>query len=87
MLPWLPQIHTCTSTFGFRTNQFRFEVAWADGTSVVIESSTNLAAPIWVPVITNSLSNGSLFFADPGWTNHPSEFYRVRSSDFEQNGC
>jgi hypothetical protein len=78
---WLPQIQTDTSTFGIQTNQFGFDVDWADGKALIIESCTNLMAPIWVPVTTNAINGGSLLFFDSGWTNNPNKFYRVRSAD------
>jgi autotransporter-associated beta strand protein len=47
----------------------------------VIEATTNLNAPIpWLPISTNtSGSNGVYQFIDPGSTNFPLRFYRVRS--------
>ena len=28
---------------------------------------------------TCTLTNGSIYFSDPDWTNHPTRFYRIRS--------
>ena len=61
------------------TKQFGFNVTWASGMVVVVESCTNLSNADWVPVQTNTLSNDSFYFSDPGWTNNLSCFYRVRS--------
>jgi hypothetical protein len=46
---------------------------------LVVEACTNLANPIWSPLATNTLSNGSSYFSDPQWTNYPTRFYRLRS--------
>jgi hypothetical protein len=45
----------------------------------VVEACTNLPAPDWSPVSTNTLINGWPYFSDPQWANHPNRFYRVRS--------
>jgi hypothetical protein len=34
-------------------NQFRFTVNGWTGTNYVVQSTTNLASPVWVPVVTN----------------------------------
>src|SRR5262249_35114705 len=65
--------------FGVQTNGFGFVISWATNLSVVVEASTNLANPAWIPVGTNSLSNGSSYFSDPNWTKYPSRFYRLRA--------
>jgi hypothetical protein len=75
---WQPQIQTGDASFGVRTNQFGFNIAWASGMSVVVEASTNLANPTWVPLATNTLTSDSTYFSDPQWTNYPSRFYRLR---------
>ena len=46
---------------------------------VVVEASTNLDDPIWVPLQTNSLPADSFYFSDAQWTSHPTRFYRLRS--------
>ena len=28
---------------------------------------------------TCTLTNGSIYFSDPDWTNHPARYYRIRS--------
>lgn len=45
----------------------------------VIEAAENLGNPLWLPVATNTLTGGSCYFSDPGWTNSPTRFYRLRS--------
>jgi hypothetical protein len=76
---WTPQLLSSDASFGIRTNQFSFQVNWVSGPTVVIETSTNLNGAIWMPLQTNTLSNGSFNFSDPAWSNYPARFYRVRS--------
>ncbi len=75
---WLPQAQIGDGSFGVRTNQFGFNIAWASGQTVVVEAATNLANPVWTPVATNILTSDSTYFSDPQWTNYPSRFYRLK---------
>jgi hypothetical protein len=59
--------------------QFGFTITGANNLVIVVEASTNLANPAWIPVGTNTLTGGSFYFSDPRWTNHPARFYRLRS--------
>ena len=80
--PWLlpnPLILKNGPRFGVRTNQFGFVISWATNASVVVEASADLAQPIWTPVGTNTLTDGSSYFSDPQWMNYPARFYRLRS--------
>ena len=45
----------------------------------MVEACTNLANPIWTPVSTNTLTDGSAYFSDGQTTNSPQKFYRVGS--------
>src|SRR5207249_3549214 len=45
-------------------------------TGTVVEDSTNLSD--WTPLVTNTLSTGSLYFTDPSSTNSLLRFYRAR---------
>ena len=74
---WNPQIRT-DATFGVGSNCFGFTFTNAGSPTVVVEACTNLADNDWSPVATNTLTGGSSYFADPGWTNHPARFYRFR---------
>jgi len=65
--------------FGVQTNRFGFIISWAMNLPVVVEACTDLAQPIWSPVGTNTLTDGSSYFSDPQWRNHPTRFYRLRS--------
>lgn len=58
---------------------FSFTISWASNAAVAVEASASLANPLWQPLQTNNLNNGSLVFSDPQWTNFPTRFYRVRS--------
>jgi hypothetical protein len=66
-------------SFGVQTSGFGFVISWATNISVVVEACTNLANPIWSPVGTNTLTDGSSYFSDPQWANYPTRLYRVRS--------
>jgi hypothetical protein len=77
---WQPQIESNDASFGVRTNQFGFNLAWTSGQVVVVEACTNLAHPGWAPLQTKPLTNDSCYFSDPQWTNYPGRFYHVRSN-------
>jgi hypothetical protein len=78
--PWaLPYPVALNQSAGVQSNQFSFTVSWATNLSVIVEASTNLADPVWSPLATNALAGGVFQFGDPGWTNYPARFYRVRS--------
>jgi hypothetical protein len=64
---------------GVTTNGFGFTISWATNIPVVVEVSTNLGNPVWTPVSTNALANGTNYFSDPNWTNYPNCFYRIHS--------
>jgi hypothetical protein len=72
-------MQTNDTSFGVRTNQFGFNIAWASGQVVVVEACTSFANLIWSALHTNTLSSDTFYFNDPDWTNYPSRFYRLRS--------
>ena len=79
--PWSlpnPVILSFEPDFGVQSNGFGFTVSWATGACVVVEVSSNLGTDSWSPVQTNALVNGSAYFNNPGWTNVPAGFYRLR---------
>ena len=76
VLPY-PQILTTAPDFGVHSNQFGFRISWATNVPVVVEASANLGT--WLPVSTNTLTNGWSYFSDPAWTNYSARFYRIRS--------
>ncbi len=76
---WIPEIQNNGVSFGVQTNQFGFNINWANDQTVVVDACTDLANPDWQPVQTNTLTTGSAYFSDPQWTNYPSRYYRLRS--------
>jgi len=64
---------------GGRTNQFGFNVTGTANITIVLEACTNLASPVWVPLLNGMLTNGSFYFSDPDWANYSGRFYRFRS--------
>jgi hypothetical protein len=78
VLPY-PKILTTPPNFGILSNRFGFIISWATNLSVVVEASTTLAQPVWLPMSTNALVNGWSYFSDPQWANYPARFYRIRS--------
>jgi hypothetical protein len=76
---WNPQAQTGGATFSVRSNQFGFNITGTANIPIVIEACTNPANPIWLPLQTCTLTNGSIYFSDPDWTNYPTRLYRVRS--------
>jgi hypothetical protein len=72
-----PTILTADGNFGFRTNQFGFNISGSAGQSIVVEASTNLIQ--WTPLTTNTiLTSVPYFFGDPTAVGIPTRFYRVR---------
>lgn len=63
----------------FQTNGINFNASWSTRQTVVVEACTNLVNPVWSPVETNTLTNGSFTFSDPDWLSYPSRFFRLRS--------
>lgn len=82
--PWhlpYPSILNFEPTFGVQSNQFGFTISWATNVSVIVDATTNLSRLDWQPVQTNALTDGSVYFSDPNWTNYPARFYRLRPAD------
>jgi hypothetical protein len=63
--------------FGVQANRFGFIISWAANLPVVVQASSNLAQNVWLPIATNTLTNGASFFSDATWTNAPARFYRL----------
>ena len=74
---WNPVMQTGDGRFGVQSNQFGFTITGAANIPIAIEACTNLAAPAWTQLLTGTLTNGSLYFNDPAWTNYPARFYRI----------
>ena len=65
---WNPQVQTGNANFGVKNNQFGFDISANSNVTVVVEATTNLVNPVWLPIWTNNLPSGSAYFSDPGWT-------------------
>jgi hypothetical protein len=76
---WNPLIHASGPGLGVQPDGFRLEVTGTTNIPVVVEACVDLSSMVWVPLQTNNLTGGALFFLDPAWTNHPARFYRIRS--------
>jgi hypothetical protein len=75
---WNPQVQTRSASFGVQTNRFGFTITGTTNIPLVVEACTNLTSSVWMPLQSCNLTNGSLYFSDPQWTNHPACFYRLR---------
>jgi hypothetical protein len=67
------------SDTGLKDDIFGFTINGTSNLVVLVEACTNLVKPIWSPVATNTLTEGSSSFSDPQWTNYHGRFYRVVS--------
>ncbi len=70
-----PQKHDIL-TNPFTNGVFGFNVSGPPGSSVVIDYSTDLET--WIPLQTNLLGNGPLYFFDAQSPANPKRFYRAR---------
>jgi hypothetical protein len=71
---WNPQATAMSVTSG----QFGFTLTGPPNAVIVVEATTNLSHPVWLPVSTNILSGaGTSPFSDPA--GYPMRFYRFRS--------
>lgn len=62
-----------------RSSRFGFTISGTTNIPIVVEASTNLARPSWTALQNCTLTNGSVYFSDPAWTNYSARFYRFRS--------
>jgi hypothetical protein len=77
--PWVPQIQTSGAHFGVQSNQFGFDITWANGMVVEVEVCTNFDSPVWTTLQTVMLTNDLFFFSEPFQTNSSGRFYRLVS--------
>jgi hypothetical protein len=68
-------IQTGDGGFGARNHQFGFNITNSNNVSVVVETCTNLACPVWLPLRTVTLTNGSFYFSEPVQPNASGRFY------------
>ena len=61
------------------SNQIGFTITGTTNMPVAVEACTNLANPGWFLLQICTLTQGSVYFSDPQWTNYPACLYRVRS--------
>jgi DNA-binding beta-propeller fold protein YncE len=73
-----PAIITTNTDFGFTNGVFGFDLTGPSGSSVVIQASTDLQT--WIPLQTNLLGSGLLYFSDPQSTTNVQRFYRAQLS-------
>jgi hypothetical protein len=66
------------AAFGFTNGVFGFNVTGPSGSNVVIQASTDLQT--WIPLQTNLLGSGPLYFSDPQSTTNARRFYRAQLS-------
>ena len=71
---WNPLMHG----FGVQANRFGFNVTGTAGIPILVEACTG-PYEVWLPLQNGTLTNGSINFSDPQWTNYPSRLYRIRS--------
>ena len=76
---WNPLIQTGEGSFGVQSNRFGFNITGTANIPIMVEACTNLASPVWTPLQTFTLTNGSFYFSDPQWTNYPGRYYRISS--------
>lgn len=76
-LLWNPQAQTSGAAFGVRTNRFGFNITGTANIPVEVQATTNLINATWSSVFTGSITNGSVYFSDPQWTNYAGRYYRI----------
>jgi len=74
---WNPLIQAGDSGFGVQSNRFGFNIAGTSNIPIVIGVCTNLANPVWLPLQSMTLTNGSYHFSDPMQTNICARFYAI----------
>src|SRR5208283_2350336 len=72
-----PAIRT-NAAFGFTNGVFGFNVTGPSGSNVVIQASTDLKT--WIPLQTNLLGSGLLYFSDSQSPANVRRFYRAQLS-------
>jgi hypothetical protein len=65
-------------TGGVQANQFGFNITGTAGIPIVVEACSDLANPVWTSLQSLTVTNSSVHFSDPLWSNYDSRFYRLR---------
>jgi hypothetical protein len=73
-----PLLITTNAAFGFTNGVFDFNLIGPSGSNVVIQASTDLQT--WIPLQTNLLGSGPLYFSDTNTVTNVQRFYRVQLS-------
>jgi hypothetical protein len=73
-----PLLITTNAAFGFTNGMFGFNMIGPSGTNVVIQAGTDLQT--WIPLQTNLLGSGPLYFSDPQSPASVQRFYRSQLS-------
>jgi len=76
---WNPLIQTGDGSFGVQNGQFGFNITGTTNIPIVVEASTSLAGPVWTPLQSLTLTNGSYYFSEPFQPGSPGRFYRITS--------
>jgi hypothetical protein len=76
---WNPLIQTGDGGFGARNGQFGFNITGTTNIPIAVQACTNLSNPVWMPLATMTLTNGSVYFSELVQPNTPTRFYRIGS--------
>jgi hypothetical protein len=76
---WNPTIVINDASFGVLTNRFGFNVTGTLNIPIVVEACTSLTGASWTYLQSRTIRTSFNYFSDPGWTNYPARFYRLRS--------
>lgn len=71
---WLPE--TGAASISALADEVAFDIAWANGQTVVVEACASITNQIWLPVATNVIAGGTSRFSESGLV--PERYYRLR---------
>ncbi len=70
---WNPSLQGAAVSNG----QFGFNITGTSNITVVVGACTNLASPVWVPLQSFVLTNGSVYFSDTNSASFPTRYYGI----------
>lgn len=76
---WNPRFQTSNPAFGLHLSGFGLPINGTADIPIVLEATTDPINQTWVPLLSCTLTNGSLELRDPEWAVYPKRFYRIRS--------
>jgi len=76
---WNPAVNVAVLAFGPQPAGFGLPITGTANIPIVLEAATSLTGSSWIPLLSGTLTNGSIYFSDPQWTNYSRRFYRIRS--------